>query len=39
MEIMQTQEAIFRYRLLAFNAIKEMNMKVAKIWRIMGSGQ
>jgi outer membrane protein TolC len=36
MGIMQAQEAIFRYRLLRFKAIKDMNMMVAKIRRIMG---
>ena len=36
MGIMQAQEAIFRYRLLSFKAIKDMNMMVAKIQRIMG---
>ena len=37
MDIMQTQESIFRYRLLAFKAIKGMNSEVAKIQRITGS--
>jgi outer membrane protein TolC len=37
MDIMQAQESILRYRLLAFKAVKEMNVEVAKIWRVMGS--
>jgi outer membrane protein TolC len=38
LEIMQAQESIFRYRLLTFRAIKEMNKQVAKIRRIIGEG-
>jgi outer membrane protein TolC len=37
LEIMQAQESIFRYRLLTFRAIKEINKQVASIRRIMGS--
>lgn len=37
LDIMQAQESIFRYRLLAFRAIKDINKQVATIRRITGS--